>query len=52
MLTVFYFLQPFVEVDKDAEKGVFVAPCPSLPAKKIIFSGTGPLDKDYDDVRR
>ncbi len=41
-----------VEVDKDAESGIFLVPAPDLPAKRIIFAGTGPLDKDYDDVRR
>jgi leucyl aminopeptidase len=39
------------DVDKSAESGVFLVPT-SLPAKRIIFSGTGPLDKDFDDVRR
>ena len=23
----------------------------SLPAKRLIFSGTGPIDRDYDDLR-
>ncbi len=45
------FLQPVVDVDKEAEKGVFVAPAPGLPSKRVIFSGTGPMDKDYEDVR-
>ena len=37
-------------MDAKAESGVFVAPS-GLPSKRIIFSGTGPMDKDYDDVR-
>jgi len=41
-----------VDIDKKAESGVFVAPAPGLPGKRIIFSGTGRLDRDYDDVRR
>lgn len=44
-------LQAYLDVDKDLEKGVFVVPS-SLPSKKIVFSGTGPLDNDFDDVRR
>ncbi len=40
-----------VDVDKGAEGGVFVAPAPGLAGKRIIFSGTGPMDKDYEDVR-
>jgi len=44
-------LKAVVEVDKKAESGVFLAPAPSLPAKRIIFSGTGKLDQDWDDVR-
>eukprot|EP00096_Caligus_rogercresseyi_P015353 TRINITY_DN779_c0_g1_i1.p1 TRINITY_DN779_c0_g1~~TRINITY_DN779_c0_g1_i1.p1 ORF type:complete len:515 (-),score=181.97 TRINITY_DN779_c0_g1_i1:11-1555(-) len=40
------------EADPSAEGGVFIL---SLgkdgPLKKVIFSGTGPLDMDYDDVR-
>eukprot|EP00095_Tigriopus_kingsejongensis_P012082 maker-scaffold60_size442463-snap-gene-3.26 protein:Tk12082 transcript:maker-scaffold60_size442463-snap-gene-3.26-mRNA-1 annotation:"aminopeptidase -like" len=43
-------LKSMKDVDAKAEKGLFVVPC-DLPAKRIIFSGTGPLDKDYDDVR-
>ena len=43
-------LQPVAEVDNGAEKGVFVVA--GQKVKRIVFSGTGPLDKDYDDVRR
>ncbi len=44
-------LQAFAEVDKTAEHGVFIVPGQG-DVKRIVFSGTGPLDKDYDDVRR
>ena len=45
-------LNALLDVDKSAMAGTFVVPAPELPAKRIVFSGTGPLDKDYDDVRR
>lgn len=38
-------------VDKKADKGLFVLPS-KLPINRVVFSGVGPLDKDYDDVRR
>ena len=44
-------LKAVVDVDAKAEKGVFLAPT-TLPSKCVVFSSTGPLDKDYDDVRR
>ena len=43
-------LSAYLSVDKKGENGVFVVPC-DLPAKKIIFSGTGNLKNDWDDVR-
>lgn len=43
-------LESYVAVDKSGEGGIFVVPC-DLPAKKIVFSGTGALDNDHDDVR-
>ena len=39
-----------IDVDAKAATGVFVVPS-TLPAKRIVFSGTGALDGDYDDVR-
>ena len=42
-------LQSYLEVDKTGENGIFVVPT-NLPSKKIIFSGTGALENDYDDV--
>ena len=44
-------MKSIADVDAKAEAGVFVVPS-ALPSKRIIFSGTGPMDKDYDDVRR
>jgi len=43
-------LAAFAKVDAAAAGGCFVVPS-DLPSGKIIFSSTGPLDKDYDDVR-
>jgi len=45
-------LSAVASVDKAADSGVFVAPCPDLPAKRVVYSGTGALDQDIDDVRR
>ena len=45
-------LEAVTAVDAAAEKGVFLAVAPQLPGKRVVFSSTGPLDKDYDDVRR
>merc|ERR1739844_480702 len=43
-------LKAYVNIDPSGEKGVFVVPTNLVP-KKIVFSGTGALDNDYDDVR-
>jgi len=42
-------LQSYVDVDHAGEKGVFVTPA-NLTAKKIVYSGTGTLENDWDDV--
>ena len=44
-------LKAVADVDAKAESGVFLVPS-ALPSKRIVFSGTGALDRDYDDVRR
>ena len=44
-------MKAVVDIDAKAEKGVFLAPT-TLPSKRVVFSSTGPLDRDYDDVRR
>ncbi len=40
-----------VEVDRAAESGVFVCPAPELPARRVVFSGTGAMREDHEDVR-
>lgn len=37
--------------DAAVEKEVTVIPLPDLPAGRVVYSPTGPLDQDYDDVR-
>lgn len=45
-------LAPVFAVDQGAEsKGCTLVPVP-LAAKRLIYSATGPLDRDYDDLRR
>ena len=39
------------EIDKSADKGVWLAPCAEVAGKRVIYSGTGALDQDIDDVR-
>jgi len=39
------------EVDSRAMTSVSVCPV-ALPCKRLVYSPTGPLDRDYDDVRR
>ncbi|TRY61008.1 hypothetical protein TCAL_04410 [Tigriopus californicus] len=43
-------LKAVMDVDQLAVRGLFVVPC-DLPCKRIIFSGTGPLNRDHEDVR-
>jgi len=45
-------LDPILAVDGATKgKGCTLVPV-SLPAKRLIFSNTGPVDRDYDDLRR
>jgi len=44
-------LEPVIQVDKAAVTKGCVIPI-SLPCKRLVFSPTGPVDRDYDDVRR
>lgn len=44
-------LQAYADVEPKAEQGCFLVPAPGLPAGKLVFSGTGLLEMDYDDVR-
>ena len=43
-------LKNYISVDKSGQKGVFVVPC-DLPCKKIVFSGVGEIENDFNDVR-
>jgi len=46
-------LSAVAEVDAGANGGCFVAPAgPEVPGKRVVYSGTGALDQDIDDVRR
>ena len=44
-------LESYAKIDASAAGGCSVVPS-NLPSGKIIYSSTGPLDRDYDDVRR
>ena len=44
-------LSSLASVDKAALDCVSLVPV-SLPCQRLIFSPTGPLNRDYDDVRR
>merc|ERR1712240_855075 len=44
-------LTPVLELDKAAATKGCVVPV-NLPCKRLVFSPTGPLDRDYDDLRR
>ena len=39
-------------VDAGADEGVHLLAAPALAGGRLILSGTGPVDRDYDDVRR
>jgi len=47
-------VKTYVELDKSVATGTEVALilCPNLPSKRLIYAPTGPLNRDYDDVRR
>merc|ERR1719474_1112802 len=44
-------LSPFMAVDQGAQSSGCVVPI-SLPCKRLVYSPTGQLDRDYDDHRR
>merc|ERR1711973_364671 len=48
---VYKALDSVAEIDKKALTSVTLVPV-GLPCKRLVYSPTGPLDKDYDDVRR
>lgn len=37
--------------DPSLETEIAVLPLPDLPAGRLVYAPTGPLDPDYDDVR-
>ncbi|XP_064631287.1 putative aminopeptidase W07G4.4 isoform X2 [Lineus longissimus] len=45
-------LEKYATIDSAFEKDVVVMEVPFLPGKRLIFSPTGPLNRDCDDVRR
>ncbi|GAB6025006.1 Cytosol aminopeptidase, catalytic domain [Chamberlinius hualienensis] len=45
-------IEDLIKIDKNAENTISVIRIDSLPSKRCIFSPTGPLSRDYDDVRR
>ncbi|KAA0185214.1 Leucine aminopeptidase [Fasciolopsis buskii] len=45
-------LQAYSEVVKKFDTGVHLLHCDKLPSRRLLVSLTGPLDRDYDDVRR
>jgi len=49
--TIISALSAVMEVDKKAATAGCVVPV-SLPCRRLVYSPTGPLDRDYDDLRR
>ncbi|KAK3094658.1 hypothetical protein FSP39_004605 [Pinctada imbricata] len=45
-------LQEYAKVDDSYEKNVVILSTDVIPSKRLIFAPTGPLNRDYDDVRR
>ncbi|XP_062854766.1 putative aminopeptidase W07G4.4 [Trichomycterus rosablanca] len=45
-------LQDYSAVDKALADDVVVLKVPGLPGDRLVFAPTGPLNRDYDDVRR
>ncbi|XP_006007579.1 putative aminopeptidase W07G4.4 [Latimeria chalumnae] len=45
-------LQEFKKVDAGTESQVVLIPVNDMPGGRVVFSPTGPLNRDYDDVRR
>jgi len=45
-------LQAFQEVNKNFDGEVTVVVSDDVPGKRLIYSPTGPVDRDFDDVRR
>ena len=45
-------LEDYKKIDAAFEKELTVHRCDLVPSGRVIFSPTGPLNRDYDDVRR
>lgn len=45
-------LNNFAKINKNIEKEVSIIQTDAVPSGRLIFSPTGPLNRDYDDVRR
>lgn len=41
-----------LQVDSGLGEEVVVLKVPGLPGNRLVFASTGPLNRDYDDVRR
>ncbi|KAJ8005770.1 hypothetical protein DPEC_G00121340 [Dallia pectoralis] len=45
-------LQDYSSVDCGLDDEVVVLKVPGLPGNRLVFASTGPVNRDYDDVRR
>uniref|UniRef100_A0A1A8NAU4 Cytosol aminopeptidase domain-containing protein n=1 Tax=Nothobranchius rachovii TaxID=451742 RepID=A0A1A8NAU4_9TELE len=45
-------LQDYSAVDSGLKEEVVVLRAPGLPGNRLVFASTGPVNRDYDDVRR
>ncbi|CAJ1069121.1 putative aminopeptidase W07G4.4 [Xyrichtys novacula] len=45
-------LQDYSAVDSGLGEEVVVLKVPDLPGNRLVFASTGPVNRDYDDVRR
>ncbi|XP_078421665.1 putative aminopeptidase W07G4.4 [Cetorhinus maximus] len=47
-----YPLDCYKSIDASVEQEVVLVHAPDFPGARVIFAPTGPLNRDYDDVRR
>ncbi|KAF7665093.1 hypothetical protein LDENG_00155900 [Lucifuga dentata] len=45
-------LQDYSSVDSGLGEEVVVLKVPGLPGNRLVFASTGPVNRDYDDIRR
>ncbi|XP_034726970.1 putative aminopeptidase W07G4.4 [Etheostoma cragini] len=45
-------LQDYSSVDSSLGEEVVILKVPGLPGNRLVFASTGPVNRDYDDVRR